>query len=35
MKPEFYVRNGAMAVRTRKVISWTDISRDPTRVVLD
>lgn len=31
MTPAFYVKNGAIAVRLRKVITWTDISRDPTR----
>jgi hypothetical protein len=27
----FYRRNGAIAIRLRKVIAWTDITRDPTR----
>ena len=31
MKPEFYKANGAIAIRPRKVIAWTDISKDPTR----
>ena len=31
MKPEFYTANGAIAIRPRKVIAWTDISKDPTR----
>ena len=35
MTPDFYAANGAIAVRLRKVISWTDISRDPTRFRFD
>lgn len=31
MTAAFYRRNGAIAIHPRKVISWTDISRDPTR----
>ena len=31
MTPDFYTDNGAIAIRPRKVIAWTDISRDPTR----
>ena len=31
----FYLRSGAIAIRIRKVISWTDISRDPTRFTFD
>jgi len=31
MKPEFYQTRGAIAIRPRKVIAWTDITRDPTR----
>ena len=31
MKAAFYVANGAIAIRLRKVIAWTDISKDPTR----
>ena len=31
MKPAFYKANGAIAIRPRKVIAWTDISKDPTR----
>ena len=35
MTPAFYASSGAIAVRLRKVISWTDISRDPTRFRFD
>lgn len=35
MKPAFYKANGAIAIRLRKVISWTDISKDPTRFLFD
>ena len=31
MTADFYRRNGAIAIRVRKVIAWTDITRDPTR----
>jgi nitroimidazol reductase NimA-like FMN-containing flavoprotein (pyridoxamine 5'-phosphate oxidase superfamily) len=31
MTADFYERNGAIAIRLRKVIAWTDITRDPTR----
>ena len=31
MTAAFYLRNGAIAIRLRKVIAWTDITRDPTR----
>jgi len=31
MTPAFYTANGAIAIRPRKVIAWTDISKDPTR----
>jgi hypothetical protein len=31
MTAAFYRRNGAIAIRLRKVIAWTDITRDPTR----
>jgi nitroimidazol reductase NimA-like FMN-containing flavoprotein (pyridoxamine 5'-phosphate oxidase superfamily) len=31
MTASFYRRNGAIAIRLRKVIAWTDITRDPTR----
>ena len=31
MTPAFYRSHGAIAIRPRKVISWTDISKDPTR----
>jgi len=31
MTPEFYKSNGAIAIRPRKVIAWTDIAKDPTR----
>jgi len=35
MQASFYVSNGAIAIRPRKVISWTDISSDPTRFTFD
>ena len=35
MTAAFYERNGAIAIRIRKVVSWTDISRDPTRFAFD
>lgn len=35
MTAEFYKTNGAIAIRLRKVISWTDISKDPTRFRFD
>jgi hypothetical protein len=31
MSAAFYHRSGAIAIRLRKVIAWTDITRDPTR----
>lgn len=31
MTAAFYEANGAIAIRPRKVIAWTDISKDPTR----
>ena len=31
MTAAFYRSNGAIAIRPRKVIAWTDISKDPTR----
>lgn len=31
MTPAFYRANGAIAIRPRKVIAWTDIAKDPTR----
>ena len=31
MTPDFYRANGAIAITHRKVIAWTDISKDPTR----
>ena len=31
MTRDFYRSNGAIAIRMRKVIPWTDITRDPTR----
>jgi len=31
----FYVSNGAIAIRPRKVIAWTDITKDPTRFRFD
>jgi nitroimidazol reductase NimA-like FMN-containing flavoprotein (pyridoxamine 5'-phosphate oxidase superfamily) len=35
MKAEFYVSSGAIAIRPRKVIAWTDITKDPTRFRFD
>jgi general stress protein 26 len=35
MQAAFYAKNGAIAIRPRKVISWTDISADPTRFTFD
>ena len=35
MTPAFYRKNGAIAVHIRKVVAWTDISRDPTRFRFD
>jgi len=35
MSADFYRRNGAIAIRVRKVIAWTDITRDPTRFRFD
>lgn len=31
MTPGFYVEHGAIEIRIRKVVAWTDIARDPTR----
>ena len=31
MTPAFYRDNGAIAIRPRKAIAWTDIAKDPTR----
>lgn len=31
MTPDFYVSNGAIAIRLRKVIAWTDFTKNPTR----
>jgi nitroimidazol reductase NimA-like FMN-containing flavoprotein (pyridoxamine 5'-phosphate oxidase superfamily) len=31
MTPDAYKRHGGIAIRPRKVIAWTDITRDPTR----
>jgi len=31
MTAAFYKKNGAIAIRPRTVIAWTDITRDPTR----
>ncbi|MCA1570390.1 MAG: pyridoxamine 5'-phosphate oxidase family protein [Chloroflexi bacterium] len=33
--PSVYQRRGAIAIRPRKVISWTDITRNPTRFSFD
>jgi hypothetical protein len=30
-----YKRSGAIAIRPRKVITWSDISKDPTRFRFD
>ena len=35
MTPDFYRANGAIAIRPRKAIAWTDITRDPTRFRFD
>lgn len=35
MTAAFYERNGAIAIRIRKVIAWTDITADPTRFRFD
>jgi nitroimidazol reductase NimA-like FMN-containing flavoprotein (pyridoxamine 5'-phosphate oxidase superfamily) len=35
MTSDFYRANGAIAIRPRKVIAWTDITRDPTRFRFD
>ena len=35
MTPDFYRANGAIAIRPRKVIAWTEITRDPTRFRFD
>lgn len=35
MSSAFYRRNGAIAIRLRKVVAWTDITRDPTRFRFD
>jgi hypothetical protein len=35
MTPAFYTTNGAIAIRPRKVITWSDITRDPTRFRFD
>jgi uncharacterized pyridoxamine 5'-phosphate oxidase family protein len=35
MTADFYRTNGAIAVRPRTVVSWTDITRDPTRFRFD
>ena len=35
MTAAFYVRSGSLAIRLRKVIAWTDITRDPTRFRFD
>ena len=35
MTPAFYVSNGAIAVRLRKVIAWTDFTKNPTRFRFD
>ena len=31
MTPEFYSASGAIAITPRKVIAWTEITKDPTR----
>jgi nitroimidazol reductase NimA-like FMN-containing flavoprotein (pyridoxamine 5'-phosphate oxidase superfamily) len=33
--PEAYVSGGAIAIRPRKVVAWTDITKDPTRFRFD
>jgi nitroimidazol reductase NimA-like FMN-containing flavoprotein (pyridoxamine 5'-phosphate oxidase superfamily) len=35
MTAAFYRSNGAIAIRLRKVIAWTDITADPTRFRFD
>ena len=35
MTAAFYRTNGAIAIRPRTVIAWTDITRDPTRFRFD
>jgi len=35
MTPAFYKSNGAIAIRLRKVITWTDITKNPTRFRFD
>jgi hypothetical protein len=35
MTAKVYVQRGAIAIRPRKVIAWSDISRDPTRFRFD
>ena len=35
MTAAFYKTNGAIAVRLRKVIAWTEFTRDPTRFRFD
>ena len=35
MTAETYVGRGAIAIRPRKAIAWTDITRDPTRFRFD
>jgi general stress protein 26 len=29
--PEVYIKRGAIAIRPRKVVSWSDMTRNPTR----
>ncbi len=33
--PEVYIARGAIAIRPRKVVTWSDISRNPTRFRFD
>ena len=35
MTPAFYMSNGAIAIRLRKVIAWTDFTKNPTRFRFD
>ena len=35
MTADFYRRDGAIAIGLRKVIAWTEITRDPTRFRFD
>jgi hypothetical protein len=35
MSADVYVQRGAIAIHPRKVIAWTDITRDPTRFRFD